>query len=69
MTTSPWTNTPAARHLVTQGSALHEGHWLPWHTISALVYENRIRWPRANYKVRIVVLPASNADSAGKTGK
>lgn len=44
---------PAGADLVCQGRAYRDGQWLPWHTISATVYENRMRWPRDGYQVRI----------------
>ena len=40
--------------LVCQGRAYRGGRWLPWHTISATVFENRKRHPRNGYEVRIV---------------
>jgi len=38
---------------VCQGRAFRAGKWLPWERISATVYENRKRWPRDGYEVRI----------------
>jgi hypothetical protein len=35
-----------------QGCAFLGGEWLPWHPISAEVYENRQKWPREGYEVR-----------------
>ena len=37
-----------------QGRAQVNGAWQQWHKISATVYENRKRWPRAGYETRIV---------------
>lgn len=47
--------------LVCQGRAYRDGKWLPWHTISATVYQNRLRWPRDGYQVRIVIVRAAAA--------
>lgn len=38
---------------ICQGRAKRGGKWLPWHVISATVYENRKRFPREDYQVRI----------------
>jgi hypothetical protein len=35
-----------------EGRAFCDGEWLPWHPISAEVYENRQKWPRDGYEVR-----------------
>jgi hypothetical protein len=39
-----------------QGRAYRDGRWLPWHVISATVYENRKKCPRDGYQVRIGML-------------
>lgn len=47
--------------LICQGRAYRDGLWLPWHTISAAVYENRKRQPRSGYEVRRAIVRAAAA--------
>lgn len=52
---------PAGPGMVCQGRAHVDGQWLPWRTIAATVYENRMKWPRHGYQVRVVVQKAGAA--------
>jgi hypothetical protein len=36
-----------------EGRAFVAGAWQAWHPISAEVYENRKKWPRDGYEVRV----------------
>lgn len=48
-----------SKEMVYQGRAFRNGAWLEWHRICATVHENRKRWPRAGYEVRIEFVATS----------
>jgi len=43
---------PTTVELGFEARAFREGKWMPWHSISATVYENRKQWPREGYEIR-----------------
>jgi hypothetical protein len=55
-------HTPGPSDFICQGRAFRYGKWLPWHTISAEVYENRKRWPRDGYEVRATMIPGASVN-------
>jgi len=47
---------------VYEGRAFRDGQWLPWHSISATVFENRRNFPRDGYQVRYrIAAPSAQA--------
>lgn len=46
--------------------AFRDGKWLPWHSITRQVYENRQRWPRDGYEVQAAPFVDDTAPSSIK---
>jgi hypothetical protein len=49
-----------------EGSAFVDGAWQPWHDITREVYENRQKWPREGYRVRVCPYAEVAAPSDGE---